>query len=98
MKFGVDREVEDGVGGLIRWAEQFGNSSFVFCFQMSFYWVAQAALKPFSCLSLLNSEITAIPFSRTWKAWPGSPLPNLKISGTFRCSLSQGPVFNVIAS
>lgn len=98
MKFGVDREVENRVGGLTHWAEYFGNSSFVFCFQMSFYWVVQAALKPFSCLSLLNSEITVIPFSRAWKAWPGCPLPSLKISGTFLCSLSQRPVFNVIAS
>lgn len=65
MKFGADREVEDKVGDLTSWKEEyFENSGFEFCFQMSSYWVAQAALKPSSCLGILNSGIAAIPLIR----------------------------------
>jgi hypothetical protein len=72
VKFGVDRESEDRADDLTGQKEYFGNSGLVFCFQMSFPCVAQALFKPSFCPSLLNSEITPMPFSRAWKLLPDS--------------------------
>lgn len=60
----MDRE-EDKVGDLTSWKEEhFGNSGSEFCSQISFYWVAQAALKSSSRLDVQNCGIIAIPLIR----------------------------------